>query len=320
MKYAIISDIHGNAPALEAVLADSKKHNVDKYLFLGDYATIGVPLGNEVVDIIRNLENIVIVRGNHEDYLATTYNQDQEGMLDDKSYHEQYKPLLYAYRALSKVNLEFLPNLPKNINISDNGLEIYLSHSSNIFYRGTRVNYFHSSHYRDQAEIKPFTHKEYLELAKEEALSREDVVEDINKLPDGVYLFGHNHLQFNMQYKGKIFINPGSCGLPLDCNKNAPYTILEVNNRTIKITERRVEYKIDDLLKRFKNSEFYSYTPIWGKIIERQLLTSKDTISLFIRHVLEIAQEAGCTTQPVNNEIWDIAVESFDFNKFCAKM
>ena len=47
MKYAIISDIHGNHPALIAALADVEKQKVDKTLFLGDYY-MGLPWGNEV--------------------------------------------------------------------------------------------------------------------------------------------------------------------------------------------------------------------------------------------------------------------------------
>ncbi|MDR2569870.1 MAG: metallophosphoesterase family protein, partial [Oscillospiraceae bacterium] len=37
MKYAIISDIHGNLDSLLAVLNDAKNYNVDKYIFVGDY-------------------------------------------------------------------------------------------------------------------------------------------------------------------------------------------------------------------------------------------------------------------------------------------
>ena len=54
MKYAIISDIHGNLPALEAVIADAEQQGADKFLFLGDYYR-NLPLGNEVTDVIRKL-------------------------------------------------------------------------------------------------------------------------------------------------------------------------------------------------------------------------------------------------------------------------
>ncbi|MBP5450736.1 MAG: metallophosphoesterase family protein [Treponema sp.] len=41
MKYAIISDIHGNFPALQAILKDAKNQNINHYLFAGDYCLSG---------------------------------------------------------------------------------------------------------------------------------------------------------------------------------------------------------------------------------------------------------------------------------------
>ena len=37
MKYAIISDVHGNLPALELVLKDAEDNHVDSFIFVGDY-------------------------------------------------------------------------------------------------------------------------------------------------------------------------------------------------------------------------------------------------------------------------------------------
>jgi len=50
MKYAIISDIHGNLFAFKEVLADAKAQGVDMYLLIGDYAS-SFPWGNDVWDV-----------------------------------------------------------------------------------------------------------------------------------------------------------------------------------------------------------------------------------------------------------------------------
>ncbi|MCL2372294.1 MAG: metallophosphoesterase [Defluviitaleaceae bacterium] len=63
MTYAIISDIHGNLPAFEAVLADARAYNVDMYLLVGDY-TNGFPWGAGVIKRIRGLK-ILLVRCYH---------------------------------------------------------------------------------------------------------------------------------------------------------------------------------------------------------------------------------------------------------------
>lgn len=56
MKYAIISDIHGNMPALKLVLEDARKQGADAFLFAGDYC-VSAPWFNEVVACMRSLTN-----------------------------------------------------------------------------------------------------------------------------------------------------------------------------------------------------------------------------------------------------------------------
>ena len=73
MRYAIISDIHGNEPALKTVLEDAKSRNVEGYIVVGDYC-LSNPYPNECITTIKHLENAYIIRGNEESYLA-----DKEG-------------------------------------------------------------------------------------------------------------------------------------------------------------------------------------------------------------------------------------------------
>ena len=53
MKYAVISDIHGNMQALDAVLEHIKSQNVNKILCLGDLAMAG-PEPNKVIEFVKN--------------------------------------------------------------------------------------------------------------------------------------------------------------------------------------------------------------------------------------------------------------------------
>jgi putative phosphoesterase len=64
MKFLLISDVHGNLPALEAVLENSKDHDV--IISLGDVVNYG-PWSNECVELLDR-PDIVTLRGNHEDY------------------------------------------------------------------------------------------------------------------------------------------------------------------------------------------------------------------------------------------------------------
>ncbi|GHO49543.1 metallophosphoesterase family protein [Ktedonospora formicarum] len=71
MRYALISDIHGNPIALDAVLADIEiQGGVDGYWFLGDFAAIGFdPVG--VLERVSTLPNASFIRGNTDRYLIS---------------------------------------------------------------------------------------------------------------------------------------------------------------------------------------------------------------------------------------------------------
>jgi len=305
VKYAIISDIHGNLPALQAVLLDSKVQGADKYLLIGDYVT-NYTWCNEVTETISKLTNATVIGGNHEGYLRSL------SKIDEKEWkYDQFRLVYWTYRELTPENLNYLMNLPETATVEDCGGVIYLAHASNVFFRQPRMRLFHSDVFREMMENKPFTHEEYLAAARESLLSCPDVLNDILALPKGVYLFGHNHLQFYMEYEGRLFINPGSCGEPLDCDTTAPYTLLEyVNNRWV-ITERRVAYDIDAVAIKLRESPFSTYTPIWSELVMFSLLNGKDNIGAFLAHVEKVSQKYGQTEKPVSNDIWNTAVKTW---------
>lgn len=70
MRIAVFSDIHGNAIALDAVLVDAANRGVDAYWIVGDIVANG-PDPVAVVDRIRSLPNVTIVRGNTDRYVLT---------------------------------------------------------------------------------------------------------------------------------------------------------------------------------------------------------------------------------------------------------
>ena len=68
MKYAVIADVHGNAPALHLAMADALDRGAQGFLFAGDYC-IRAPWPNEVVALLRGAPQRVAIRGNEERYL-----------------------------------------------------------------------------------------------------------------------------------------------------------------------------------------------------------------------------------------------------------
>lgn len=223
MRVALISDIHGNAIALEAVLEDIQQENVDAIICLGDIATIG-PEPLKVLKIIQDL-NIPCVRGNHD---AALLQPDQAA-----AYHipPPLQPVLdWCAVQISPSSREFLKNLPP----------IY---SFNLSEKHTLLC-FHGS-------PDCFTDK-LLATTPPEALN--------NFLQDhtaSVMACGHTHLQMLRQHESTLLINPGSVGQPFlntPIPGNPPvlmqwaeYAIVQANNGKLNVDLRRIPYNITAL-------------------------------------------------------------------------
>lgn len=122
MKIAVLSDIHGNLIALEEVLKDAKKQEVDEYIVLGDLIT-DFPMTNEVVDIIKELTPYVI-KGNRENYLL----KYEETKQDTKWNNIQSSNFKIYYNELRKDNLEYIKNLPDTMSLEFEKIKIKCIH------------------------------------------------------------------------------------------------------------------------------------------------------------------------------------------------
>ena len=304
MKYAIISDIHGNYPAFKAVLADARAHGADMYLLLGDYL-YRYPWVNDLVDELRNLKPACLIRGNGEGYLL---NSNEEEMTC-----EQFKPLYWVCSSILPENLAYLASLPEKAVISHGDTNIYLAHSIDLFYRPTVIGFFHTLNFQDMMKASPISHREYLARGREVLLACPDALADIQALPKGIHLFGHNHLQFHMEYDGRLFINPGSCGMAADWDATAAYTLLSCENGRWTVLERRVEYDLSKVTEELVTSGYHDYAPMWSHAVKLQLLTGKEYFGWLVTHITETAKRMGHTGHPVSDDVWDVAVKTWGY-------
>lgn len=79
---ALLSDIHGNLPAFEAVVADARGRGADRFVLLGDYAGMGA-WPAECVALAESLEPLVMLRGNHERWLVDTSDMPANPVLQE---------------------------------------------------------------------------------------------------------------------------------------------------------------------------------------------------------------------------------------------
>ena len=299
MRYAAISDIHGNFHALKAVLEDAKRNGAEKFLLLGDYVA-DFPSPNEVVEQIKNLPACEIIAGNKEEYLQNISKMPPENRTD-----RQFAPMYWNYDELTDENLHFLMNLPKRIDMEE---EIHMSHSSRDFLGLPESGIMRSSVFFEKMAEHEFSHADYLEMMRDYLTSEDKIMAAIKALPRGIYLFGHSHLQWHAEIDGRVLINPGSCGAPLDFDTAAPYTIIDM--KETKIEERRAKYDLTAAKESLLKSSLYSAAKIWGDIMISHVMTAKEKVNFFLEIVDSIAKERGETT-PVSNETWEAAEEQW---------
>ncbi len=127
MKLGIVSDIHGNIKAFEAVLEKLEKEKVDKIICLGDLIG-GAAKSEEVIQkVLKSSNEFIAVRGNRERYII----EGVPKIVHDekkKTSEEQLKRNEWIKDHLSEESIEYITQLPKEINLEIEGKKIYMTH------------------------------------------------------------------------------------------------------------------------------------------------------------------------------------------------
>ena len=208
-RIAIISDIHGNIPALEAVLEDIDGRGINTILCLGDLAGKG-PSSKEVVDKIREHCEVVI-KGNWDYYMTEIENNEV---------------LMWHQSKLGVERLEYMKQLP-----------IY-----NEFYiSGKLIRLCHAS-------PNDLFHRVYLSTKQSERMKLFEATPTLNTKAD-VIGYGDIHGAHIDNFDGKTIFNVGSVGNPLEITQASYGIIEgKLNNReksAFTISLVRVPYDID---------------------------------------------------------------------------
>ena len=303
LKTAIISDIHGNNPALEAVLADAAVHGVDRYVFAGDYV-FDAPFPNESVQTMMALPNTYAIAGNKEGYL--------DWLQNDKEINwacKQMGSMFQSFDELTPENIAYLERLPRTLHVPMDRGNIYVTHSiEGLNYRArwnTSTSLFH-----DRMRKQSFSYQDYAR-AFADMLADDDWLQMMAPIDANVIVFGHNHLQGHGYCGSKLIINPGSCGVPMDGDNRAAYTILEESKDGLAVTERRVPYDVEDLIRKMMASPTYARGREWCEICILNWRTGIDHIHDVFAIARQIAGAKGENGMFFADETWGEAYESF---------
>lgn len=179
---AVVSDVHGNAVALDVVLADVRRRRVRALVCLGDVAA-GGPQPREAIERLRSA-GCPVVRGNTDEWLLDGFPDEHA---DDET-RALRRAVEWARRELPPEELDFLRALPLTLDLELRG--------------GVRILCFHGSPRSNRDRIVPTS-------------SDEELDERLQGASALVLLGGHTHLQMLRRYRGALLVNVGSVGLPV---------------------------------------------------------------------------------------------------------
>ena len=307
MRFAIISDIHGNLPALDAVLEDAKNNNIDSFIFVGDYC-LSNPYPDECIQRMRDLDKKYIIRGNEEKYLENLIDKDQTMWTDG-----QMQISYYCYRAISAENLEFLLSMPNTLELSFNDVNLHVAHSSAEFIDDCEHKEWSTSKVAKRYANRIVTSDSFRSDIHNYFEGNDRFQQIFSELEQGVYIFGHSHIQWSYKSKdGKtILINPGSCGLPLDgVIGSIPYTILDISDaENIIVEEKRIPFDMEVYIDCIIKSDQFVEANVWSNIIIQELRTAREHLFYFLGFVEKYADKIGDKSRPFMLETWEKAYE-----------
>jgi diadenosine tetraphosphatase ApaH/serine/threonine PP2A family protein phosphatase len=223
MRYLVLSDIHANLEALDTALAASAPARCERVLVLGDLVGYGAD-PNAVVDRVRALPKVVVIRGNHDKVAAGV--ETMEGFN-----HMARLAIAWTTNALTDANRAYLAELPSGPIDIDALVEIC---------HGT-----------------PFDEDVYV-------FDDLDALRSIRTSQRALCLYGHTHVpaafqlhgdelqligpprgerfRLSLDEDGRYLVNCGSVGQPRDGDPRAAYAIVDTDARTL--TVFRVEYDV----------------------------------------------------------------------------
>lgn len=234
MKYALISDIHSNLPALQAVLAHiGRQDGVSATYHLGDLVGYA-PWPNETVAVLAG-SGIAGVAGNYDSTIATDYKHcgcRYEGPRQEDLSHSSYD---WTRRHVSAITKAYLGGLPFRIDLLPEGGHL----------AGPRVVLVHGTPTLNTVYWTEDRPDEFcLRMANRAGMKPGDVI-----------AFGHTHVPWHREVGGMHFVNTGSVGRPKDGDWRAGYVLLDIGSGPTNVEFVRVEYDLTAAIRMIRESD-----------------------------------------------------------------
>jgi putative phosphoesterase len=212
---AVITDIHGNLPALEAALARIEELGIERVFCGGDLVGYG-PHPNEVCRLIEQCE-IPTIYGNYDYAIARDLEDCGCAYVTPHDRELGQRSVNWTLAHTSQESKDFMHDLPFDLRFPVGNVDVHLVHGS-----PRKVNEY-------LFEDKPA--RLYERLAAAES--------------NPVLVFGHTHKPWVHEYGGVLFVNCGSVGKPKDSDPRGAFAVLVPSEGGVTVSIERVAYDAD---------------------------------------------------------------------------
>ena len=248
-RIAILADIHGNIPALEAVIADISRQAIDEVLVGGDLVGRG-PQGSAVTRRVREL-GWPSIRGNHEDYVLTFRRGE---VPSDWLEADEWAASRWMAEELSEEDAKYLDSLP-------------LSFTSRL---QPELKLVHGSPSGPNDGIGPWTTDRQMEA-------------HAGSVRESLLVCAHTHRPLDRTFSTGRIVNVGSVGLPFNGDQRAQYGIFEFANNQIDVQFRRVDYDLNATLKIYESTGFLAAGGVTAQLLKMELEQAEPFLVPFLQ-------------------------------------
>ncbi len=208
-RFAVLADIHGNLPALEAVMADLRTVAPDRVIVAGDVVNRG-PQSKECVQAIR-ATGWPVLFGNHEEYVLKYVDH----LASPDWYGESWRPFLQVVEELDADEIAYFRTLPHFLIVDAPNLP--------------PIRVVHGSPRALNDGYGPWQTEAHL-------------LESAHLAPETIQIGAHTHRAMNRRLGDRWLLNTGSVGAPFNGNPCAQYLVMTAQNGTWQADFRCVPY------------------------------------------------------------------------------
>lgn len=248
-RIAVISDIHGNLPALAAVMADLEEQVPDEVLVAGDLVGRG-PGGRSVVERIV-ATGWPVLMGNHEELLLTVRDGRLPSNLEGTAMGAAVQ---WMAAELNDAAADFVRDLPFSLRATSAPAALLVVHGSPA---GVSDG------------LGPWTSDALLE--KHAATTDAEVL-----------VCAHTHRPLDRTFDSGRVVNIGAVGLPFNRVPKAHYSIFTIGGERVEVERRVVEYDREAAVDLYRRSGFAEHSPVIAALLEREVRTARPHLVSFI--------------------------------------